>query len=118
VVVLVKAQRGASVLSKTAAVDDVGTNKALGDLKRQLDAKRSIMDGARILEDVALTTGSWARIAHGLGRRPRGYFVARTVAAPGAAYAVYDDNNNRTDGDRFLYLRTVGSDVTVDLVAY
>ncbi len=110
--------KGISVLVKAPAAGQTNTDKALDNLRRVVDSKRTILDGARVLEDVVLTTTAFTRIAHGLGRRPQGYFLARVKTAPGAAFSLYDDNDNRTDADRFLYLRTVGASVTANVVVY
>jgi hypothetical protein len=110
--------RGPSVLVKPTAGPDEGTTRALDDIRKLALGHDELLDGAQLIEDVTLLTASFKRIKHGLKRRPRGYFVARMKSAPGAAFVLYDDNENRTDARQFLYLRTVGADVTVDLVVF
>jgi hypothetical protein len=111
-------KRPVSVLIKPASSGDDATDKAIDDLRRVVEGKRGLLDNARLLRDVDVTTAGFTRVAHGLRRRASGYLVARTTTAPGAVYSLYDDNKNRTDGDRFLYLRTIGANVTVDLVVF
>lgn len=118
VVVVARDHRTPSVLVKPTQAADPATTKALDDLRRAVNVRVGLMDQAILLEDVALVTADWARVAHNLGRRPRGYIVVRTKAAPGAAYSVYDDNDNQTDSQRFLYLRSIGANVTVDLAVF
>lgn len=111
-------KREVSVLVKPASGGDVDVDKAIEGVRREIRAKQALLDGAVLLEDVDLTTTDFARIAHSLKRRPRGYFISRLKTAPGAAFTLYDDNDNRTDADRFLYLRSIGASVTVDLVVF
>jgi hypothetical protein len=110
-------QRAVSVLSKTAAVDDVATNKAIGDLRRVLDGRRGPLDGSRLLEDVELTSGVTTRIPHGLGRRLRGWLVVRIDGGAALGF-VYDEQSSHTDTDRFLYLRAEGYSPTVSLLVF
>ncbi len=114
---MTKPRRQTSVLIKPTAAADPVTAKAIDDLRRAMPAPK-LLDEAQRIEDVPLTTTAFARIRHTLGRRPTGYAVVRLKTAPGAAYSIYDDNDNRTDAQQFLYLRTVGANVTVDLVVF
>lgn len=113
-----RARQQTSVLIKPTATTDPATTKALDDLRRAARVRDGLLDGAQRIEDVALVTTGFARIKHGLGRLPVGYSVLRTKSAPGAAYVLVDDNDNRTDAREFLYLKTVGANVTVDLAVY
>lgn len=105
------------MLVKPTSSGDPAVDKALRDIRAAQD-KVELLDGAQVIEDVALVTTAFKRIKHNLQRRPRGYSVVRHKVAPGAAYVLYDDNDNRTDGAEFLYLRTVGASVTVDLMVF
>lgn len=111
-------RRQTSVLVKPTAAADVATSKALDDIRKIVRAHDGLFDQAVLLEDVELTTTEFARLKHSLGRRPRGYVVARVKTAPGAAFSIYDDNDNRTDAQQWLYLRSIGADVTLDLVVF
>lgn len=112
-----KAARNVSVLVKPTAGPDAATSKAIDDVRKAIPVP-GLLAGAQLLEDVALVTGSFTRVKHGLGRRPIGYAVARTKSAPSAAWVLYDDNDNKTDAAQWLYLRTVGAAVTIDLVVF
>jgi hypothetical protein len=118
-VVVSNDHRGVSVLVKSSSAGSVEADKAIGGLQTQINALRNgLFEKAEHLEDVVLTTTAFARIKHGLGRPPKGYIVVRQKTAPGFAYSLYDDNDNRTDARDFLYLRSIGADVTLDLVVF
>ena len=56
-------------------------------LSRDIDSIRSVpfLDGA-LLTKVTLTSGSFVRLQHGLGRRWSGYWVVGQFNASGAGY--------------------------------
>jgi hypothetical protein len=110
--------RKQSVLVKPTAGPDVKTTKAIDDLRKVVDAKKSLLDGAQVIENVRIRQTEWTRLKHGLGRRPVGYSVARSRTVQGAVFFLYDDNDNRTDADQWLYLKTLGDDVIVDVLVY
>ncbi len=112
-------QRPLSVLVKGTGVSDPITDRAISEVRDVVRAlPKGVLDGAQLLEDVVLTSTSFARIAHRLGRKPTGYTLVSCHAAPSAAFSIYDDNANRTDTDKFMYLRTVGANVTVTLAVF
>lgn len=77
------------------------TDQALADIRRDLDkVKRAPHVEGNLVTGVALTTVV-APIAHKLGRRVKGYFIAgATVAA-----MVTDENAGKLDLDKFCYLK-------------
>lgn len=108
---------GASVLSKSPSSGDNGVDKAVGELRRVIDGMRSPLSGARILEDVELTSGTTARIPHGLGRRLRGWIVVRTNEGATLG-SLHDEQADHTDTAKFLYLRAEGYSPTVSLLVF
>ena len=116
--VVLVAERPVSVLVKNPTTEDLQTNKALDELRAEVAAvPAGVLDGAQRIKDVVLTIAAYTRVKHNLKRPPVGY-IWRSRSVPSAVYTVYDDNDNRTDADKFLYLRSLGADVTVDLVIY
>lgn len=77
----------------------------------------SILDSVRLLENVVLVDGVTKRIAHGLKRKLRGWFVVRTNAGE-ALGSLYDEQSSHTDTDTFLYLRADGYAPTLSLVVF
>ena len=116
-------QRQMSVLVKGTSVQDTTTDRAIEEVRGLVKGiPRGVLDGAQLIEDVALVTTEFRRIAHKLGRVPVGYIArfrgASTATMPTAAFTVFDNSQHQTDADKFLYLRTVGANVTVNLVVF
>jgi hypothetical protein len=117
VVVGLVIKRQVSILTKDVSSGDPKFDKAIQGL-RQAVRSASFLDGARVIEDVELFTAAYTKVAHGLGRRPVGYAVARVKTAPSAAFSLYDANDGKSDLRNYIYLRSVGANVTVDLLVY
>lgn len=91
---------------KGTTVDDQKTQKALDEIRTALPPA-SVLDGARLLEDIQFTAGVTRRVVHGLKRKPRGYLVVRIDRGAAMAY-FYDEQRSHTDTDVYLYLRFEG----------
>lgn len=81
------------------------------------EAPIAALDGIRLIEGVALVDGTTKRIAHGLGRKLRGWLVVRTSTGD-ALGCMYDEQTTHTDTDVYLYLRTDGYSPTVSLLVF
>jgi hypothetical protein len=96
---------------KPTSVTDVATSKALDDLRASIP-DLEVLDGARLVEGVVLTSGVQKRIAHGLGRKYRGFLPCSISAA-----ATFIDDKTKPDRDTYLYL-TSSANTTISLVVF
>lgn len=89
-------------------------------LQHQADAVNGLINlfnGARLIEDVTCTAGESTKIAHGLGRRLRGYIIVRINSGAALAY-LHDEQTEHTDTDKHLYLRAEGFSPTLSLLVF
>lgn len=86
-------------------------DSALGVVQRALDAQSNVLEGARLLVNVAIGTGD-TRIYHGLGRSPVSWLVAR----PSGNAVVWEQTTSPAPGE-YLLLRASAA-VTCDLVVW
>lgn len=89
-------------------------------LTRQNEAINGLLDvfnGARPIDSVSCEAGVTKKIAHGLGRRLRGYLITRIDSGDAAAYHL-DEQDQHSDTDQFLYLRFEGLSPTISLLVF
>lgn len=98
-------------------IPDFQTQRAIADIAKRAVEKGLLTDAIEV-KNVVLSTTAFTRVPHKLGRKVKGWFVSRVMSTPGAAFAVFDELDQHTDTDRFLYLKSVGSDVTVNVVVF
>lgn len=103
-------------LIRPSAVADSKTNKALSDIRAAV-ADHAALDGVRLIADVQLTSGETKRIAHGLGRKLRGWIVVRTSEGNTSAY-LHDEQREHPDTDVYLHLRAEGYSPVVSLLVF
>jgi hypothetical protein len=87
------------------------TDKALAALHEAMP-DLSVFDGARLIEDVALSSGVQKRVSHGLRRKYRGFIPVGLSAA-----ATIIDDKSKSDRDVYLYL-TASANTTISLVVF
>lgn len=78
---------------------------------------KTVLSGARLIENLRLASGQTHRIAHGLGRKLQGWLIVRNDSGNAAGY-IYDEQSAHADTDRFLYLRVEGYTPTVTLLVF
>ena len=77
----------------------------------------SVFEGVRQLDGIALEDGVTRRIAHGLGRKLRGWLVVR-ISSGDPLSALYDEQSMHNDTDKYLYLRADGFAPTLSLLVF
>lgn len=82
---------------------------ALESALKSIEADSPIIPG-RLINDVALTSGTASTISHGLGRKLRGYIVVLRNANA----TVWDDQATNTNSTRTLILNA-SANVTISL---
>ena len=97
--------------------DDPELQRQLVSLTDGLNALIAVFNGARFIEDVTCRAGVTTRIAHGLGRRLRGYVIIRKDSSDAAGHE-HDEQSRHSDTDQFLYLRFEGYSPTISLLVF
>lgn len=96
-------------------VDDPQVAKAIDAVRSAI--LPNIFSDARALEDVQFTSGVTKRLAHGLGRKPQGYMIARIDRGAAMAYH-YDEQRQHADTSIYLYLRFEGISPIATIVVW
>lgn len=103
-------------LPRAISVDDPATERALSAIREEMPAVAAL-NGVRLLEGIQLTAGQTKRIAHGLGRKLRGWLVVRINLGASLGY-IYDNQSTVTDGDVYLHLTAEGYSPKVSLLVF
>lgn len=107
---------GRIVGRRPVAVKDAATEQAITAVRDSI-TDVSVLEGIRQIDDVQLTSGQTKRIAHGLGRKLRGWIVVRTNTAAALGY-IYDEQSTAADTDVYLRLRAEGFSPKISLLVF
>jgi hypothetical protein len=102
---------------KPTRVKDPTTARALRSVA-DLMPNVSVFDGCRLIEGVELESGVTKRIAHGLGRRLRGWLVVRIDSGTALGFMYDEQADNASLSDTFLFLRAEGYSPTISLLVF
>lgn len=98
---------------KRIALEDAVTGRAMDEVREVVNdvAAIDILQG-KLIEAVVLTGGTTRKIAHGLGRKPRGWIVVKQKGWTSTGYMNEVDHGSK---DRELWLLAYGMDPTISL---
>jgi hypothetical protein len=105
------ARPSARIIEARRKTDDDDANKVYDSLEQMRRAlyRHPFLCSDGVLVSQALTAGNNV-IRHGLGRKPSGWMVLRSIGAAATLYEVAD-----TATDRVITLNSAGSPTSVDL---
>ena len=100
-------------VAKRYQLEDHGTSRAMDEVREVVNdlAATSLLSGV-LLEDIELSGGVTRKLAHGLGRAPRGWMVVRQKGWTSTGYLNEVDHGKKNEQ---LWLKAIGMDPTLSL---